>query len=291
MTIGLLALAGCSTPAREQGTTGESSGEKVTPPLTATPWSDTSAQNELVKRGEPLSFEGLTVYTGEPVDRYIGYPDLFVFRDVHHLHDVVIFRGKKEGLSVPVTILNDDGTEGRTFCETPIRVLEVYYGDLQAGALITHDEHVRVVAKDGETQLSVETLFSPIVENEEYIFLFSVSNGQAPLEGVRYGSIDVYNSYHKLADYELYKQKAANGTATMREYFGYDVMRYYLSNPNTKLDLYWEVSKYVENLPKKATQEELLQAVPQEHQALFHRMIKQYGVIEPVPDQEPDGCT
>ena len=77
----------------------------------------------------------------------------------------------------------------------------------------------------------------------------------------------------------------------MREYFGYDVMRYYLSNPNTKLDLYWEVSKYVENLPKKATQEELLQAVPQEHQALFHRMIKQYGVIEPVPDQEPDGCT
>ena len=301
----LICSTGCSVPKQEQDAatgslvenapeqqpteTPDKEKEKTEAPTEA-PESETPTQNELVKRGESLSFEGLPVYNGEPVGNYYSYTHLADMMDWYHLHNIVIFRGKKEGPSVPVTIFNDDGTEYHSFCETPIRVLEVFYGDLQTGALITHDEQVRVVTKNGQTQLSVQSSFSPIAENEEYIFIFAVINGKAPTEGIRYGGISVHHSYHKLADYELYKQKVANGTATNRENFGYEVMDYYLNDPDTKLDLRREASKYVENLPENATQEEILKALPQEQQEFFDRMIKQYGVKKLTADDKIPGA-
>ncbi len=242
-----------------------------------------------VERGEPISFEGLPVYESGVIRDYISYTHLSEITEKFTLTGRVVFRGKKDGLSVPITTYREDGTKDWSYCETPIRVLEVFYGDLQAGDLVIHDEMVEIATQGEKTCLFLDPSLSPIAENEEYIFIFSVHKRETPVQGTRYGSISVHHSYHKIADYELYKQKVADGTATYRENFGFEVMDYYLNQPDTQLDLRQEASKYVEDLPKDATQEEILAALPKEHQDLFDRMIKKYGVKNHTADDKIPG--
>ncbi len=238
--------------------------------------------------GGPISFEGLPVYESGISQEYVSYVHLSDFKEKYTLDNRIVIRGKKDGLSVPAKKYREDGSFSRHYCETPIRVLEVYYGDVQPGDLLIHNEMITIGTQGEKICLFVDSNAAPIEEDEEYIFIFNVLENSK--NEPRYGGISVHHSYHKIADYELYKQKVADGTATYRENFGFEVMDYYLHQPETKLDLHLEASKYVKDLPKDATQQEILEALPtKELRELFERMIEQYGVQsdKTVVEQQP----
>ncbi len=230
-----------------------------------------------IKAGKPLSFDGLEVYSGGSAN-YMPYDSLKSIKKDYRLDQTVVFRGKKAGLSTPIQEYNKDGSKGLSYCETDLQVLEVFYGDIQVNDIISHQEWISVVNQDGIVYLQSTDATPPIAENEEYIFILS-KNAEKNRSGKDfYGTYSLHHSYHKLADYETFKAKVQNGTATMRERFGYEVLNYYyLNQPDTAIDLHLEASKYVDGLSENATEEEILQSLPNEQKILFNKMIERYG--------------
>lgn len=230
-----------------------------------------------MKASKPISFEGLEVQASAAQADYQTYQHFSEIRERYNLSKSIVFRGVKEGLSTPIQEYDEDGAKGLAYCETDLRVLEVFYGNVQVDDIISHKEWVEVVERDGITYVLTPDGVDPIEENEEYIFILSKLNQSSSEGNDIYGTYSLHYSYHKVSDFETLKDKVTAGTATERENFGYEVLDYYLGQPSTELDLQLEASKFVDNLSEGATEEEILAELPDEQQKLFEKMIEQYG--------------
>ncbi len=232
-----------------------------------------------IKVGTPLSFEGLTVQSGGSAN-YLPIEHLEDIQDDYTLERTIVFRGVVEGLRTPIEVYHKfEDTYYPDYCETKLRVLEPYYGDIQKDDVVIHKEWVRVVKNEAAVTLQTTEGYPPIYEEKEYIFILfkldDLSIEKLPL----YGGISGHYYFNEVENHASYKNKNQDGTATMRENFGYEILDYYLHQPETKLDLRKEASKYLENIPENATDQEILQALPQEKKDLFERMIDQYGTV------------
>lgn len=238
-----------------------------------------SKSHSQIKVGTPISFEGLEVRQSGVAD-YIEVKHLSDIQEVYALDRTIVFRGIIQGLRTPIEVY--DKWEDKylpEYCETKLRVLQPLYGDIQTGDIITHREDVKVFENEGEVVLQTKEGVSFIEENKEYIFILFKIDQKSSEEEPLYDGFSADDYFNEVADYETYRSEAL--TAEKGEYknFGQEVLDYYLNQPEIKLDLKKEALKYVENIPEDATDEEILQALPEEQKELFERLIEQYGTV------------
>ncbi len=238
-----------------------------------------SESHSQIKVGTPISFEGLEVRESGNAD-YIPVKHLADIQEAYTLDRTIVFRGIIEGLRTPIELY--DKWEDKylpEYCETKLRVLQPLYGDIRQGDIITHREDVKVFESEGEIVLQTNKGISFIEDNKEYIFILFKIDKKSSEDEPLYDGFSADDYFNEVADYDTYKAEALNTPLSEYENFGYEVLDYYLNQPETKLDLQKEAMKYAENIPEGATEAEILQALPEEQKELFDRMINQYGTI------------
>ena len=226
---------------------------------------------------EPISFEDAELKSEDSAN-YMPLNDFSEFKSRYDLEHFIVFIGEKDALSIPVDAYeNFKNVYYPDHCETPLRVSKVFYGDVQVGDRIFCREWIKVFKEETGVTIYTQEGVAPIAEGEEYLFILSDTDQKSTSGTDLYGTTSSHFTYHKVSDYDVYKEKVQNGTASSRERFGYEALNYYLNQPETKLELRKEALKYVESIPEDATEEEILDALPQEQKELFKSMITQYG--------------
>ena len=191
-----------------------------------------------------------------------------------NLQEYVIFKGIK------IKELPQDDVLEKPVVLFPV-VLQVtapLYGDVQPNSTLTLYENTGTYALGEDHLIQYDTNeYERVEENTEYIFILKrKSNGAVPDAYFAYDAVAY--THTKISDHASLAEKVKQGTASELEQFRYELLTYYREAPETGLDLYREAAKFVPELQPNATQEEILQALPQEQQALFNRMIQQYGI-------------
>lgn len=274
----------------EEQPSADSSGEKnsgnAEPQEQASTITKTVFNNGKHRAWTPISLDGVPRGPRANVS-YLPIEKLEDLRKTYNLSEFIVFKGTKQGLITPIEEFSTFWEDFKPlYCETTLRISKVFYGDIQVGDVITCKENYRVYESDGKvTHYSLWDNEEPISDNEEYIFILKKQNVPSSNGEVLYEGAGIYRSFHKVADYNAYKSKVQNGTAIDREILSYEVLDYYLNQPETKLDLRKEALQYVENIPENATEEEILQALPEDKKELFDRMIKQYGTVTAVSNE------
>jgi len=273
MTIGLLSLAGCSVPKQEQDAT-------IGPLVETAPEQDATPNKEPATTPEKEPAQTQADADSNPTEKAPPLTDTNPFshfnaiRQRLNLEEYVIFKGTK------IKELPRDDVLEKPVVLFPV-VLQVtapLYGDVQPNSTLTLYENIGTYALGEDHFIQYNTNeYERVEENTEYIFILKrKSNDAVPDAYFAYDAVAY--THTKISDHASLAEKVKQGTASELEQFRYELLTYYLEAPDTKLDLRQEASKYVENLPEDATQEEILQALPQEQQALFNRMIQQYGI-------------
>lgn len=232
-----------------------------------------------IKIGSPVSSKGLEVRESGTAD-YIAVKHLADIQEAYALDRTIVFRGVMEGLRTPIEIY--DKWEDRylpEYCETKLRVLEPLYGDIRQGDVITHREDVKIFENEGKVILQKNEGISFIHEDKEYIFILFKIDKKSSEDEPLYDGFSGDDYFNEVAAYDTYKAEALNTPKGEYENFGYEVLDYYLNQPETKLDLQKEAMKYAENIPEDTTETEILQALPEEQKELFERLVKQYGTL------------
>ncbi len=243
-----------------------------------------SSCSSRIVAGEPVRFEDLQAQKQDDIADYKSFTHLSEINGPN-LDTKIIIRGKKEGMSTPMTLLNDEGGVWENYCETKVKVSEAYYGDVKAGDVITLKESVRVKEVEGERYIFYPENTPPLAEGEEYILILFNLGKTSKDGGKLYTTISQHHSYHKISDYASYAQKVKEGTATQRENFGFEVMDYYLNHPDTRLDFKAEAAALAKENGQEssdrfsvaASREDQLASLTKEQQALLERMVAQYG--------------
>ena len=153
-----------------------------------------------------LYFNGLPIYYAE-----YGPTTGMNFVHIKSLDDynltldsVVIFKGKKHGLSE--RILQSDNMQGGF--KTTIEVIEPYYGDVDAGELVIFPEYVKTTMVNGSLCAMCGRELVPIQDDKEYFFI--LNNLGRSVDGTKaMGLISmIYSVYPVLEDVDGFEPKS-----------------------------------------------------------------------------------
>ena len=181
------------------------------------------------------------------------------------LDDTVIFRGKKAGLST-----QRKSKSWNFYNETPLEVLEVYYGDLSVGKTITCIEDAFVTVMNGQAEVNRYGACNLIETEEEYLFI--LFKGESA-----YTAGSLLKPFIKISEIDNVKNTIEPSLLDERNQ---KLAAVYLAETYVpQLDLYAEVSKLTdEKLDPNGSPEDWLTQLTKEQKDLVKKMIGLYGV-------------
>ncbi len=180
-----------------------------------------------VEVGTPVALEDLEMRYREVCVDYFMAKDVNDLQKWYDPATTVVFRGVKEGLSTPVLVNQKNGMVwDESYCETPLLVLECYYGEVKPGDHLICREHLAVYEP---YYVSFDNV--PAIEADcEYIFIYNKTEKKAQNGEPLYEGIGLHQSNHKIEMREEYRQKVQDHTAKWYEAVSLDVLDFYLND-------------------------------------------------------------
>ncbi|MBQ7936736.1 MAG: hypothetical protein IJ333_10400 [Clostridia bacterium] len=183
--------------------------------------------SSLIEIGKKIQTDTLNIQlTDENNDREF-YSSLEHLKEKQFQFDrTLVVRAKKDGLSTPCSEDCGEGFPPYTYFETPIEILEAFYGDVKAGEqLFLMEEYYQ----------GTEALlcFSELMKEGEYLLILTRASGRTASNGTPLYSHG--NTIYRIDQYEELKAKAAQGDSDAK--IGVEAIDYYLRCPDTRMDV------------------------------------------------------
>ncbi len=223
-------------------------------------------------------------------------------------HDIVVL-AKKAGSSKQVTKFNGTMLCTSFYCETPIEILDVFYGDMRKGEQITLREEAAVLT-DMEGKEAIQTYGTPIVRADQtYLMVLQPIPALSSENKTMYGESsykhifpiddEVKNAKTRDALIKVLDERREHGANANDKIFA-DLMAEYIypKEPDLRINEMEEIRKMVsQNISftqkdsaergqltalrdnEDATKEQLREGLTDEQRELLDRMVKKYGTL------------
>ena len=262
--------------------------QKATPPTADT--QDVKA-DDLEEDGKKIEssvvdFTDMPLYNTLESSTHEIYSSLEDYTDSFNLQDYIIFKGIKKKDSTQFLTIEDENLLTDWRSETPVEVLEAYYGDVQAGDEIIFDEFCAVIEVGGKEFVVCDESTPPIKKNTEYILFLSKSSSPSSTGAPMYSYIAMYHSIHEFDSAVTNSKTTAQYVSaigqdendlSMHGKFKRDIFKKYYFEKD-KLDTKIDVAKEITKLNKAEYQNiTTVDKLHKNDKALFTRLIKQYG--------------
>ena len=165
-----------------------------------------AAKKDIAKKTEPeikssvVDFTDIPLYDTLASSTHEIYSSLDEYTESFNIKDYIIIKGIKKKDSTQFLTIEDEKYLTDWRCETPIEVIDAYYGDVQAGDEIIFDEFCAVIDVQDKKFIVCDETTPPIKKNTEYILLLSKSTNSASDGRPMYSYIAMYHSIHELND-------------------------------------------------------------------------------------------
>ncbi len=255
------------------------------------PTADITVENDILTMKQAVDFDSSSLPINENSCDYIVYDRLDYLKSDLKLNRDVVFLGKKRSQSTQITKFDSQMLCTDFYTNTPVEVVDVYYGDIEKGETITLKEDVAILTDETGTE-SIQTYGIPPIKGEqEYIFILT----KVPQETKE---IDKYYSYMSGCLGELTIDAAALDFKSRESYLEKvdfsmeelmaDLLENYYNKETAdlRLDEKEECRKLLDPFTENeaalrkdpdATLDELRGALDKERLSLLDRQLAQYG--------------
>lgn len=250
-----------------------------------------TVENATLTMKQTVDFDSSSLPINENSCDYIVYDRLDDLKSDLKLGRDIVFLGKKCSQSTQITKFDTQMLCTDFYTNTPVEVVDVYYGDIEKGETVTLKEYVAILTDETGTE-SIQTYgIPPIKGDQEYIFILT----RVPQKTKE---IDKYYSYMSGYLGELTMDAAALNFKSREIYLEKvdfskeelmaDLLENYYNEETAdlRLDEKEECRKLLDPFTEKeaalkkdtdATLEELRGALDKERLSLLDRMMARYG--------------
>ncbi len=227
--------------------------------------------SSIISFGKPIELSHFDIVEVSALsDDRIIYDSLADRQEHLRLDYNIVFRGKLDGKRIAYADESGEGFPDFTYFETPIRVLEVFYGDVQTNDIVLLCEDFFIgINENKEEFLGCYENRPFIEEGKEYLFILNNMPNLPANNGEKLYCSE--QSIYAITDYDTFKQEAHSGNSDAK--IGLEAIDYYINQdtPDLQVDVEKETQKMIQANGKDAI------VLTEEQQTLLNNMVEQYG--------------